>query len=216
MRPHRPLSHPHWCCYLPLQLAIWHLRTQTLLWSPAHHPQSEDSLAGRMSEFRGVTERICSWKSWPAAQNVGHPHDTTAAMEKHEPTVQVGKLGTSQRCKLLLAPLAATIFSRQFSQALRRFHSNINCWLTKLLRHFQSSSADFQENCTYRYPAVKHWQWILKGKECSELVVSRAWSTTVRKTDFPQNRSSLMNTLSQENKIFSLLVDKILANMNGE
>lgn len=61
-----------------------------------------------------------------------------------------------KRCTLLSAPLATTFFSRCFSQALLRcFHSNINRWLTKLLRHFQSSSVDFEENCTYKYPAYK-------------------------------------------------------------
>lgn len=103
-----------------------------------------------------------------------------------------------KRCTLLSAPLATTFFSRWFSQALLRcFHSNINRWLTKLLRHFQSSSVDFEENCTYKYPAIKQWQWILKGKVCFELLVSQAWSTPTEKWIHSQDKPSSMSAISQ-------------------
>lgn len=36
-----------------------------------------------------VTERVYRGKSLPAAQNICHPHDTTAAAAKHVPSVQV-------------------------------------------------------------------------------------------------------------------------------
>lgn len=186
----------------------------TPLWYPAYHPGSEERLAGVcVIVQRGFTEGNHDWQ-----QKICHPCQTTAAAVKHVSDVVLGKLGTNKSCTLLLAPVATTFFSRQFSQALLRgFHSNINCWLTKILRHFQSSSVDFQENCTYKYLAVKKMT-VNTQEEKSALNcwcqapdphLLKNWFTL--KTDLPPSVLYLREKIS----FYLFLVDKTLENMNG-